>query len=105
MVFRDVDCDALVLPPRSRHCTKPLPTPVGILAYDGDELLDRAFGTHLLTRSYVSDGSRTNRRHAQRVSFDNSTNQRRVCGDNGAEAYPVDYDSPSCMGRIGTFSA
>lgn len=101
-------------------------TPVGILAYDGDEpvawcsIAPLESYTNLRTRSYVSDGSDTEgvwsiacfyirsgfRRQGMTTPLINAAIE--YARDNGAkivEAYPVDYDSPSYsyMGRTGTF--
>ena len=101
-------------------------TPVGILAYDGDEpvawcsIAPLETYTNLRTRSYVSDGSDTEDVWSIACFYIRSGFRRQglttplieaaidYARDNGAkiiEAYPVDYDSPSYsyMGRIGTF--
>ena len=102
-------------------------TPVGILAYEGNDpvawcsIAPIETYTNLRTRSYVSDGSDTDgvwsiacfyiRSALPSSRDDNSVNQcrDRVCErqrrEDVIEAYPVDYDSPSYsyMGRIGTF--
>ena len=101
-------------------------TPIGILAYDGDEpvawcsIAPLETYTNLRTRKYVSDGSDTEdvwsitcfyirsafRRQGMTTLLINAAIE--YARNNGAEvveAYPVDYDSPSYsyMGRIGTF--
>ena len=101
-------------------------TPVGILAYDGDEpiawcsIAPLETYSNLRTRSYVSDGSDTEDVWSIACFYIRSTYRRQglttqlikaainYAKENGAktiEAYPVDYDSPSYsyMGRIGTF--
>ncbi len=101
-------------------------TPVGILAYDGDEpvawcsIAPLESYTNLRTRSYVSEGSDTEGVWSIACFYIRSGFRRQgmttqlikaaidYARDNGAkivEAYPVDYDSPSYsyMGRIGTF--
>ena len=101
-------------------------TPVGILAYDGDQAIawcsiaPLETYTNLRTRSYVSDGSDLEDVWSIACFYIRSAYRRQgmttqlikaaidYARENGAkviEAYPVDYDSPSYsyMGRIGTF--
>ena len=101
-------------------------TPVGILAYDGDEpvawcsIAPLETYANLRTRSYVSHGCDTEDVWSIACFYIRSAYRRQgmttrlinaaidYAKNNGAkviEAYPVDYDSPSYsyMGRIGTF--
>ena len=103
-------------------------SPVGILAYDGDEavawcsIAPLETYSNLRTRKYVSDDSDTENVwsiacfYIRRTFRGQGMTTRLIdaaidyARDNGAkiiEAYPVDYDSPSYtyMGRIGTFKA